>query len=82
MPLKYQSGEDIREGDRVMFHGEPGEIEFVVDRFVGDPATDWYMREFGPGVMVREPKHFGRAYIRDTMSNEDLMFVSRKAIAE
>ena len=49
---------------------------------VGDPAMDWYMRELGPGAMVREPKHFGSAYIRDTMSNDDLMFVSRKAIAE
>jgi len=63
MPLKYYSGDEIKEGDRVMFHGEPGEIEFVVDRFVGEPAMDWYMRELGPGIVAREPKYFGSAYI-------------------
>lgn len=48
--MKYQSGEEIRKGDKVLFHGEPGEIEFVADKLVGDPAMDWHMREQGPGV--------------------------------
>ena len=74
MSLKYQTGEEIRKGDRVLFHGEPGEIEFVVDSLVVDPATDWYIRELGPGVMVLEPKYFGCAYVRDTTN---LVFVSR-----
>jgi hypothetical protein len=76
MPLKYQSGEIIKKADRVLFHGEPGEIEFVVNAVVGDPAIDWYMEE-GPGVMVSEPKYFGRTFIRDTENAEDLVFVSR-----
>jgi hypothetical protein len=80
MPLKYQSGEEIEKGDRILFHGEPAEIEFVVDSLVSDPAIDWYMRELGPGVMVLEPKYFGSAYLRDTV-NEDLVFVSRKESA-
>ena len=75
--MKYQSGEEIRRGDKVLFHGEPGEIEFVVERLIGDPAMDWHMKEQGPGVMVLEPKHFGRIYIRDTENAEDLGFVSR-----
>ena len=75
--MRYQSGEEIKTGDKVMFHGEPGVIEFVVDRFVGDPAMDWHMKENGPGVMVLEPKHFGRVYIRDTENTEDLELVSR-----
>jgi hypothetical protein len=75
--VKYQSGEDIRKGDKVLFHGEPGEIEFVVDKLVGDPAMDWYMKEQGPGFMIVEPKMFGRAFIRDTENAEDLQFVSR-----
>jgi hypothetical protein len=29
MPFTYQSGEEIQRGDRVLFHDEPGEIEFV-----------------------------------------------------
>ena len=56
MPFMYQSGEPIRKGDRVLFHSEPGEIEFVVDKLVGEPAMDWYMGEYGGAVMVLEPK--------------------------
>lgn len=74
MPLNYLSGEEIRKGDRVLFHGEPAEIEYVVDGFVDDPDIDWHMREHGPGVLVREPKYFGKAYIRQM---GDLVFVSR-----
>lgn len=80
MPLKYQSGDEIKKGDRVMFHGEPGEIEFVVDGLVGDPAMDWYFNEMGPGVMVQEPKVFGHpVYLTRTTEAEDLVFVSRGA---
>jgi hypothetical protein len=74
MPLKYMSGEEIRKGDRVLFHGESGEIEYVVDGLIGDAKIDWHMREHGPGVLVSEPKHFGRAYIREMTH---LVFVSR-----
>jgi hypothetical protein len=79
MPLTYQSGEEIKKGDRVLFHGEPGEIDFVVESVVGDPAMDWYMKELGPGVMVHEPKHLGSAYIKDTTNHGDLVFVSRSS---
>jgi hypothetical protein len=27
--LKYRSGEEIKKGDRVLFHGNPAEIELV-----------------------------------------------------
>ena len=77
MFVKYQSGEEIRKGDRVLFHGEPGGIEFVADNLTGDPTVDWNIKENGPGVMILEPKVFGHAYIRDTENNEDLVFVSR-----
>jgi hypothetical protein len=75
--MKYQTGDEIQKGDRVLFHGEPGEIEFIVDALSADPAMDWYMKEHGPGVMVLEPKIFGRAFIRDTENAEDLVLVSR-----
>jgi hypothetical protein len=75
--MKYQSGEEIQKGDKVLFHGEPGEIEFVVEELVGDPAMDWHIQEQGPGVMILEPKFFGRAFIRETENEEDLEFVSR-----
>ena len=64
-------------GDRVMLHGEPGEIEFVADKLVGDPAMDWYVQELGGGVMVVEPKVFGRVFLRETEDAEDLVFLAR-----
>jgi hypothetical protein len=78
MSLKYESGDEISAGDRVSFHGEPGEIEFVVDGLTGDPARDWYVQQFGSGVMVLEPKAVGRAFISDTERAEDLVLISRR----
>jgi hypothetical protein len=79
MTLKYPSGEEIRKGDRVLFHGEPAEVEFVVNEHTQDAALDWYMQEFGGGVMIREPKHFGAAFIqaKSLPETEDLEFLSR-----
>jgi hypothetical protein len=76
--MNYRSGEEIRKGDKVLFHGEPAEIEFVAYRLTGDPIGDWHVREHGPGVMVLEPKHFGRAFLRNTENAEDLIFLSRE----
>ena len=76
MPFVYQTGEEIKKGDRVLFHGEPGEFEFVADELMGEPDMDWYV-QLGRGVMVLEPKSFGRAFIRETQFAEDLVFVSR-----
>jgi hypothetical protein len=77
VPFKYHSGEEIKKGDRVLFNGEPGEIEFVADALIGDAAMDWYIEEHGGGVMVIEPKCFGRVFLTDTHGEEDLVLVSR-----
>jgi hypothetical protein len=74
--MKYKSGEEIRKGDKVLFHGAPGKVEFIVDALIGDPAMDWYMKEHGPGVMVAEVKA-GRTFVNNTEAAEDLEFVSR-----
>ena len=63
----------------MLFHGEPGEIEFVADSLVNDPETEWFVQEYGGGVMVVEPKVFGRAFLSDTESTEDLTFIARSA---
>ena len=76
MPFKYHSGEEIKPGDRVLVDGEPGEVEFVSDP--DDPLTDpndWYIATFGGGVMVVEPKVFGRVFLREPESKLD--FVAR-----
>lgn len=77
MRFLYQSGDEIQRGDRVRLHGELGEIEFIADP-LGDPS-DWYVKEHGGGVMIVEPKSFGRLFInaRDIPEYEDLEFVSR-----
>jgi hypothetical protein len=77
MPLVYQSGEEIRKGDRVLLHDEPGEVEFVLDGHTN--PQDWPVDEYGRGVMIVEPKMFGYLFVAgDQVGNyEDLVFVSR-----
>jgi hypothetical protein len=78
VPFFYQSGEQIKAGDRVSLHLESGEIEFVADP-VDDP-DNWFCKEYGGGVMVVEPKIFGHLFIQAPVSDyEDLEFVSRSS---
>ena len=80
MILKYQTGEEIRLGDRVLFHGEPASVSLVVTDSV-DRDTDWHMHMHGGGVQIREPKHFGLVFIPASQIEEceDLEFVSRSS---
>ncbi len=61
MPFFYQTGEQIRKGDRVRLNDDPAEIEHFADPAEG--PSDWYVTEFGGGVMVLEPKTFGRIFL-------------------
>jgi len=76
--LRYRSGEEIRKGDRVLFHGSPAEVELVACD-ANDPETAWYIEEYGGGVMVSDPMVSGRTFIpKDQLDEyEDLEFVSR-----
>jgi hypothetical protein len=71
----YQSGDEIKKGDRVLYHDEPAEIEFVADSVTGDAGLDWYVKEYGGGVMIRVS--FGPAFLTDPHRDCDLEFVSR-----
>ena len=78
IPLVYQTGEEIRKGDRVLLHDEPGEVEFVLD---GDTnPKNWPAPENGRGIMVVEPKIFRRLFLaeKDIVVYEDLVLVSRR----
>ena len=78
MPFFYQSGEQVKRGDQVRLHGESAEIEVVADP-MNDP-NDWFVEKFGGGVMVVEPKVFGRLFIDAPVSQyDDLEFVSRSS---
>jgi hypothetical protein len=78
MPFFYPTYEEIKAGDRVTYHGEPGEIEFVAEKVVGNSEIDWFVAQYGGGAMVLAPKSFGRVFVNDTVKEEDLIFVSRK----
>ena|SRR5208282_1313064 len=77
MSFKYQTGEEIQKGDHVLFHREPGRIKLVAVE-IGDPEVDWYIQEYGGGVMIIE-KVAGRTFIPADRIDEckDLEFVSR-----
>lgn len=76
--LRYRSGEEIRKGDHVLFHGNPATIELVA-RDPNDPDASWHMQEFGGGVLVLDPMVSGRTFIPTDQLDEyeDLEFVSR-----
>jgi hypothetical protein len=77
MPLTYQSGEDIQLGYRVTYGGHAGTIELVVEGLTGDPEKDWLFETNGAGVMVAEPKVFGRVYLPAPQEEDDLLFLAR-----
>ena len=72
MSLTYPTGEEIRSGDRVLYHGESGQVDFVAER--GNPETAWYVEQFGGGCMILVPT-FGCVFV--SKADEDLEFVGR-----
>ena len=76
MTLKYWSGEEIRLGDRVTYGGTEGTIELVVEGPSGDPEKDWHFENNGAGLMLAEPRVFGRVYLT-APHDEGLVFVAR-----
>ena len=78
MILRYQTGEEIRKGDHVRFHCEPGRIELVACD-AGEPETDWFVQEYGGGVMILE-RVAGRTFITADQlpAYEDLQSLSRE----
>jgi hypothetical protein len=79
MILKYQSGEDVRLGDKVTYGGKAGTVELIVVGLTGDLENDWQFEANGPGVLVVEvePKLFGRLYLCDPETKSDLLLVAR-----
>ena len=77
MALIYQTCEEIQSGDPLTHGGNGGTIELVVEGLTGDPETDWLFETNGTGIMVAEPKVFGRVYLHAPHVDEDLHFVSR-----
>jgi hypothetical protein len=80
MSLRYRSGEEIKKGDQVRFHGNLAQVEFVAS--ADNPQYAWYVHEYGGGVMCFDPVVSGRTFIpADQLpDSEDLEFVSRPKI--
>jgi hypothetical protein len=76
-PGRYQTGEKIHRGDRVTYGGKAGVIELVVETLTGEPEEDRLFQTNGAGIMVAEPKVFGRVYLYDPHEEENLLFVGR-----
>jgi hypothetical protein len=74
--LLYASGEPIQKGDRIRYADGDGVVEFVADRDVTDPETEWFVEEFGGGCMILTEK-FGSVFLNEPHDDEDLQFVSR-----
>ncbi len=77
MAFAYRSGEEVKSGDHITYHGEPGEVEFVVSSRTGDPAMDWYSEQFPGGGFMVSAKSFGKVFLPGSDIDEDLEFVSR-----
>jgi uncharacterized damage-inducible protein DinB len=78
--LRYRSGEEMMKGDRVLYHGNPAQVELVSsDANSNDPEEPWHMQEFGGGVMVLYPMVSGHTFIpADQIEEyEDLEFLQR-----
>jgi len=74
--FKYLSGQEVRLDDRIIYHGEPGAVEFIVAGTTGDPSNDWYLEQFpGGGVMI-VAKGFGSVFLSESDIDENLEFVS------
>jgi hypothetical protein len=52
--LRYRSGEEIKRGDHVLFHGNAVEVELVASD-PNDPEEAWRMQKFGGGVLILDP---------------------------
>ena len=80
--MLYLTGEEIKKGDRVLLHGEAGEIDLVVGGKNLDGENNpeaWPAAKDGRGIMISEPKIFGYLFLKeaDIGDYEDLEFISR-----
>ena len=70
--VTYLSGDEIQPGDRVLYHGDAGVVEFIAS--AGDPETAWYVQQFGRGCMINADG-WSRVFVSEP--DEDLELVSR-----
>lgn len=75
---RYTSGDIVQPGDYVSYRGEKGRIEFVAAEQSGDAATDWYIEEYGGGVMMNV-EGYGLVFLPGNEIDEELELIDRAA---
>jgi hypothetical protein len=73
--LRYTSGATIQRGDLVRYHGQPGEVEFIVSERTGDSAAGWYLDEYTSGGCMISAEGFGRVFLTEDDIDEYLEFI-------
>jgi hypothetical protein len=76
-PLRYASGEEIQAADRISYHGDFGEVEFVLTAPSGNALHDWYLQRYAEGGLMIRTSHFGRLFVSARAIDYDLVLVSR-----
>jgi hypothetical protein len=76
-PLRYVSGEEILPADRISYHGDFGDVEFVLTGATGNALRDWYLQGFPQGGLMIRTAHFGRLFVSASAIDYDLLLVSR-----
>ncbi|HEY1755914.1 MAG TPA: hypothetical protein VGG72_10995 [Bryobacteraceae bacterium] len=75
MSIFYQSGEQVRTGDKIVYGGSPGQVEYVVEVPTGDPAMDWHLTHSPNGGIMIKTIEMGRVFLES--EDPDLDLVSR-----
>lgn len=75
--MKYRSGEDIMDADRIRYHGDFGEVEFVLTSHTGNALRDWYLLQFPDGGLMIRTRNFKRLFVSAHAIDYDLVLVSR-----
>ena len=73
----YQSGEELRKSDRITYHGNPREVEFVLVDPTGEAATGWYLEKFPGGGIMIYAEGFGNVFLEESDTDEDPEFLSK-----
>jgi len=76
--LIYPSGDEVRQGDQITYHGEPGTISFIITAKSSDPAMDWYMEQFPEGGCMASVENMGSVFLANCQTDEDLKFIARR----
>ena len=77
-PFTYKSGDEIRAGDRILYHEQPGKVEFIIAAKSGDPVLDWYLDQYPGGGFMITAVSFGPVFLTANDIDEDLQLISRR----